>query len=252
MNVKPLHDAPTDDELHAYVDGRLDPARRAAVVAWLDRHPGRAAEVDAWKRDAERLRALSANPERWPANAALMPALIRRGLRARRRRRLGIAASWVLAFVIGGGAGWQMRDLRPAPSALPMADAVAAYRQFAEADAPPMEFDPARADDLQRWLLRHFGEAGRVPDLSQAGYRWMGGRLLSTEQGAAAMLVYQDGSGARVGFYLRPRGRLAGEGQRRDGDLLAQYWSHRDTSFALVSDAADVAARALPNLLDNG
>ena len=66
------------------------------------------------------------------------------------------------------------------------------------------------------------------------------------------MLVYQDGSGARVGFYLRPRGRLAGDGQRRDGDLLAQYWSRRDTSFALVSDAADAAARALPRLLENG
>jgi hypothetical protein len=66
------------------------------------------------------------------------------------------------------------------------------------------------------------------------------------------MLVYQDGSGARVGFYLRPRGRLAGEGQRRDGDLLAQYWSDRHTSFALVSDAADAAARALPRLLENG
>ena len=128
--------------------------------------------------EAERLRALAANPERWPANASLTPAQVRRGLQARRRRRVGIAASWVFAFVIGGGAGWQMRELRPSPSALPMADAVAAYRQFAEADAPPMEFDTARADDLQRWLLRHFGEAGRVPDLSQAGYRLMGGRLL--------------------------------------------------------------------------
>ena len=252
MTIKTLHDAPTDDELHAYVDGRLDPARRAVVAAWLEAHPERAAQVEGWKRDAEHLRVLAANPERWPANASLTPAQVRRGLQARRRRRVGIAASWAFAFVIGGGAGWQMRELRPSPSALPMADAVAAYRQFAEADAPPMEFDPARADDLQRWLLRHFGEAGRVPDLSQAGYRLMGGRLLSTEQGAAAMLVYQDGSGARVGFYLRPRGRLAGDGQRRDGDLLAQYWSRRDTSFALVSDAADAAARALPRLLENG
>jgi len=129
---------------------------------------------------------------------------------------------------------------------------VAAYRQFVNADAPPMEFDASRTDDLQRWLRRHFGEAGRVPDLSAAGYRLMGGRLLSTEQGAAAMLVYQDGSGARVGFYLRPRGLLRSDGQRRDGDLLARYWSNRNTSFALVSDTEDTAALKLPGLLGGG
>lgn len=249
MNIRTLPPEPDDDDLHAYVDGRLDPARRTAIAAWLEAHPARAAQVDGWKRDAERLRALHAHPEHWTPNAALEPARVRHRLHARRRRRMGIAASLLLAFGMGGGAGWQARELRPPQPHLPMADAVAAYRQFVDADAPPMEFDASRADDLQRWLQRHFGEAGRVPDLRPAGYQLMGGRLLSTEQGAAAMLVYQDGSGARVGFYLRPRGRLH-DGQRRDGDLLAQYWSHRNTSFALVSDVADAAAMKLPRLLD--
>lgn len=250
MNTDALYPSPDDSELHAYVDGRLDAARRADVEAWLAAHPLQAAEVDGWKRDAERLRALHAHPEHWASNAALQPAQVRRRLRARRRAHLGIAASLLLAFGIGSGAGWQAREMRPAQSSLPMADAVAAYRQFADADAPPMEFDASRSDDLQRWLQRHFGEAGRVPDLSAAGYRLRGGRLLSTEQGAAAMLVYQDGSGARVGFYLRPRGSLPGDGQRRDGNLLAKYWSDRDTSFALVSNVADAAALQLPSLLD--
>lgn len=252
MNINAMHPVPDDSELHAYVDGRLDPARRAEVEAWLAASPAHAVEVEAWKRDAERLRALHAHPEQWAPNAALEPAQTRRRLRLRRRTRLGVAASLLLAFGMGSGAGWQAREMRPAQASLPMADAVAAYRQFVDAGAPPMEFDANRTDDLQRWLQRHFGEAGRVPDLSTAGYRLMGGRLLSTEQGPAAMLVYQDGSGARVGFYLRPRGRLRDSGQRRDGDLLARYWSDRDTSFALVSDAADVAASRLPRLLANG
>jgi anti-sigma factor RsiW len=252
MNIDALHPSPDDSELHAYVDGRLPPARRAQVEAWLTAHPAHAVQVEGWKQDAERLRTLHAHPEHWSSNAALEPAQVRRRLGARRRARLGIAAAMLLAFGMGGGAGWQARDMRSGQAALPMADAVAAYRQYVDADAPPMEFDASRADDLQRWLHRHFGEAGRVPDLRAAGYRLMGGRLLSTEQGAAAMLVYQDGSGARVGFYLRPRGQLRGQGQRRDGDLLARYWSVRDTSFALVSNAADAAASGLPRLLDNG
>lgn len=252
MNTDTTRHEPSDSDLHAYVDGRLGPARRAAVEAWLEAHPKRARQVNGWKRDAEHLRAMHAHPECWTPNATLDPAHMRQRLRTRRHRRLSMAASLLLAFVIGGGAGWQARELRPVQPHLPMADAVAAYRQFAEASAPQMEFDASRADDLQRWLQRHFGEAERVPDLRAAGYRLMGGRLLSTEQGAAALLVYQDGSGARIGFYLRPRGQLRGNGRRLDGDLLAQYWSHRNTGYAIVSEATDAAALKLPHLLDNG
>lgn len=246
MSIEPMDPRPDDEQLHAYVDGRLDPAQRHDVERWLAAHPDEAARIDGWKRDAAQLRARHAHPEHWDPNPALDPQRIRGRLRARRQARLGIAASLLLAFGVGGGVGWQARTLRPAP--LPMADAVAAYRQFVDADAP-MEFDASRSDDLQRWLLRQFGDAGRVPDLSAAGYRLAGGRLLSTEQGAAALLVYQDGAGARVGFYMRPPGPLRGDGARRDGDLVARYWSQPRVSIAVVSKRGDPAADAVPRLL---
>lgn len=242
---------PREDELHAYVDGRLEPGRRTEVEAWLAANPERGEELRAWKRDADRLRTLFAGAESWPANPALDPAHLRRRLGVRRRRGLALAASLLVAAGFGGLLGWQARGLR-APASLPMSDAVAAYRQFVEADAPPMEFDAHRTAELERWLSRHFGAAGRVPDLRPAGYTLQGGRLLSTEHGPAAMLVYADADGARVGFYLRPRGRLAGDGQRRDGRLLARYWSRDELSFAVVSVASDESAKWLPALLDGG
>ncbi len=251
MNIEAINPEPNETELHAWVDGRLDAARRGEVEAWLEANPQQAEQVRAWKRDAEQLRATHAQAAAWPANPQLEPNRLRRRLRARRQRRFAVAASLLLALGLGGTFGWQARGMRP-PAHPPMADAVAAYRQFVDADAPPMEFDARRSGDLQQWLQRHFGEAGQVPDLSAAGYRLLGGRLLSTEQGAAAMLVYQDASGARVGFYLRPRAQRLGRGQRRDGDLLAQYWSYRNASFAVVSGAGDAAARALPRLLGDG
>ncbi|TNJ33133.1 anti-sigma factor family protein [Arenimonas terrae] len=242
---------PAEHELHAYVDGRLAPARRAEIQAWLDAHPDRAEEVDAWKRDAEALRALSANAEAWPDNPALQPAAIRRRLRARRRRRLALAASLVGAIGLGGVLGWAVRDFDAARS-MPMADAVAAYRQVVESDVLPMEFRGDHAAELDRWLVGRFGEAGRVPDLTPAGYQLLGGQLLSTEQGPAVMLVYRDRAGARVGVYVRPRGRLPRDGERRDGGLLAQYWSEQHVSFAIVSAGDDPTARRLPLLLRSG
>ncbi|KAF1712349.1 hypothetical protein CSC70_02165 [Pseudoxanthomonas kalamensis DSM 18571] len=249
MTGGPKSFQPGEDELHAYVDGRLDAVRRAEINAWLEANPLHAAQVRGWKRDAERLRALHAYPEAWPANPQLEPARVRHGLRKRRWRRLGMTASLMFSLALGTGAGWYARQTSLPMTHPPMADAVAAYRQFVDADAPPMEFGNDRVDDLQRWLQRHYGNEGSVPDLGAAGYHLLGGRLLSTEQGVAAMLVYQDGSGARVGVYLRPRGQLRSSGRRRDGNLLAQYWSRHDTSFAVVSAVADTAALQLPRML---
>ncbi|MGJ7904142.1 anti-sigma factor family protein, partial [Lysobacter sp. 1R34A] len=52
-----MNTTPSEHDLHAYVDGRLDGERRAAVEDWIARDPGRAAEVQAWQRDAQLLRA---------------------------------------------------------------------------------------------------------------------------------------------------------------------------------------------------
>lgn len=40
---------PSEHDIHAYVDGRLEGERREAVKLYLARNPGRAAEVQAWQ-----------------------------------------------------------------------------------------------------------------------------------------------------------------------------------------------------------
>lgn len=239
---------PDDETLHAYVDGRLDPARAAQVAAWLQAHPEQAARVAGWKRDADALRAAWAGVDAMPANAALTPTALRRRVRQRRRALYGMVASCVLMLGLGTTLGWQLRDSRLGGERLPMADAVAAYRLFADGEQP-LEFDPARRVALQGWLRTHFGQAGAVPDLQAQGFALRGGRLLSTPEGAAAMLVYQDADGARIGLYLRPGNARIGTGERRDGRLLAQYWSEGDTAFALVGPATQTRMRQIAPLL---
>ncbi|WP_369941098.1 anti-sigma factor family protein [Xanthomonas medicagonis] len=239
---------PDDETLHAYVDGRLDPAQRAQVAAWLQAHPAEAARVAGWKQDADALRAAWAGAEALPANPALSASALRRRVRQRRRTLAGMAASCVLMLGLGTGLGWQLRDSRLGGERLPMADAVAAYRLFADGEQP-LEFDAARRTDLQGWLHTHFGAAGAVPDLQAQGFALRGGRLLSTPEGAAAMLVYQDASGARIGLYLRPGSSRLHEGERRDGRLLAQYWSEGGTAFALVGPATQTRMRQIAPLL---
>lgn len=73
--------------------------------------------------------------------------------------------------------------------------------------------------------------------------------MLSTPEGAAAMLVYEAADGARIGLYLRPRSERFKQGERRDGRLLAQYWAEGDTAFALVGPATQARMRLLAPLL---
>lgn len=243
-----LRTAPGEADLHAYVDGQLPAEARVEIERWLAAHPERAAVVADWKRDAEHLRASQALPERWPANPALEPAHLRRRVRARRRTRLGMAAAVLLSLGLGTGVGWQAKQMQVASARLPMADAVSAYRLFAVSDTGDT-LDPAARRQLQDWLSGHFGPLGAMPDLQAQGFHLVGGQRLATEQGAAAMLVYADASGARIGVYLRPSGWFREPGQRRDGELLAQYWTRGGTSFAVVSAFDDRRARSVASVL---
>jgi anti-sigma factor RsiW len=46
------------DDLQDYIEGRLDEARLRAVLAYLERNPAQAAEVEALRKQAQELRQL--------------------------------------------------------------------------------------------------------------------------------------------------------------------------------------------------
>ncbi|WP_376787173.1 MULTISPECIES: anti-sigma factor family protein, partial [Pseudomonas] len=59
---------PSEDELHAYVDERLETARRREVELYLAAHPEQAARVEGWRADARLLRTALAGLAEQPAN----------------------------------------------------------------------------------------------------------------------------------------------------------------------------------------
>jgi len=239
---------PTEHDLHAYVDLRLNPADRQRLETWLNSHPEAAAQVKGWQKDARLLRSvLGSSP--LADNPALDPATLRVRRRHRYQQHLARAAVLVLAVGLGGLGGWQAHEARH-PSVAPMTDALQAYRLFAQKDVLPADFKVSDANALQPWLDRNFTNAKRLPDLSQAGFKPVGARLLSTDQGPAAMVLYQDARGARVTFYIRPPGpdnNLLPRGSRREGNLQADYWSGPGYNYAVVAPV-DIAPKTLQNL----
>lgn len=230
---------PSEADIHAYIDGHLDPAGSARMEAWLDRHPERAEEIRRWQSDAQQLRAAMGGLPVAPARPTLDPAAIRRRRRHRLRARMAMAAMLVLALGAGGIGGWQARNW-VTPTAAPMADAFEAYRMFAMNRQVSFDVTQSHAGQLQAWLDQHFRNAPRLPNLDHAGFRPVGGRLLATESGPAAMVLYEDRQGDAISFYIRPpssrRGPLP-HGQRREGRLATAYWSGNGYNYALVSRA---------------
>ena len=239
---------PSERDLHAYIDHQLGEDDRRLMETFLAGNPAVAAQVRAWQQDAQQLRAALGGALQQPANPALDPALIRQRLKRQSRRYLASAAVLLIAVSIGGFSGWKAREMTILSAAQPMGDAMQAYRLFAQQGMLPADYQVGSDGDMQAWLDRYFTQANRLPDLSRAGFSPVSGRLLSTEQGPAAMVVYEDRGGNKISFYLRPPGPrnfMLPRGSRTDGELQAEYWSGGGYNYAMVSPNDTQAARML-------
>lgn len=96
----------SEEELHAYIDGGLDPARRLAVAVYLATHPREAARTEAFRAQKEGIRALFDHVLDQPVPDHLRKVTMARGARALWRRLAWavVATSLVMVLVLGGRA----------------------------------------------------------------------------------------------------------------------------------------------------
>src|SRR5262245_52572076 len=100
----------TEDELHAYIDGELPTDRKAAVAAWLAEHPEQAAMVAVWRAQAESIRAHFGAAVDEPVPQRLkLDQVLKRDKASGRSWIAKAAAAAIVAFLVGGTAGWMAR-----------------------------------------------------------------------------------------------------------------------------------------------
>lgn len=194
----------TEDELHAYVDGELPAHRVEAVAAWLAAHPAEAATVDAWRAQADAIRAHYGTVATEPVPQRLKLDEIMRQNGPRRSLAMLGAAAAIAAFMVGGAAGWLARGASaaaPSSAGSITADAIEAYKLYVVEVRHPVEVPGSERAHMTAWLSKRLGYAQRVPDLQSIGLRLVGGRLLPGPIGAAAMYMYEGPSGERFTLY---------------------------------------------------
>jgi anti-sigma factor RsiW len=234
----------TEDELHAFVDQRLDAARHAEVEDYLNTHPEVAARMAHYGRHRNALRAALAHVVEEPVPPQLnIRHLMEMGHQDRGFPWRSLAAS-VLMLVIGAAGGWTLRGegLRPSDAngiASLAQEAAYTYGVFGSDQTHPVEFGAADKNQLVRWISSRLGRSVTVPDLTASGYRFMGGRLVATPHGPAGLLMYDDDQGRRLAMLVRPMTIDADTrmSEHSFGDLRGYAWASKGTGFSLVGAA---------------
>jgi anti-sigma factor RsiW len=274
----------TEYDLHAFVDNALDPIRRSEVQEYLNSHVDVARQVEAIAAQRNTLReALApianepippqldlariikskrqARHDKWHVMAAHIARLGMGRTRAAHTTRstfdgtnertttVRIAAS-VALVALGALAGWFANDLTAPPRAgiASLAqEAAATYRVYAPDETRPVEFGPANTRELLQWVSVRLQRPVAVPDLAKSGYRFMGGRLVATPHGPAALFLYDDDHGTRVAMLVRPMAieRNAPMSEHTEGELANYAWSNQGLGYSLVATAPSATLHPL-------
>jgi anti-sigma factor RsiW len=219
---------PTEFELHAYVDGQLDPARRFAIESQLTHDPERAAWVmgELSTRTALGLLAEDARPAapaaveqmarlgEKPAKRLMRPVAIFGGV------SLAAAASLVLAWPAGppGYVDYAVSSHRIAMMRASMPSQIEAPTLNAK------EIESSTSIDLP---------------VLPADWRVTDVQLFPTDEGPALLVAVTAGDGQRMSlFALKSRSDAPKRPSAvREGLQSVAYWRRDDMSYALTGDA---------------
>lgn len=235
-----MAEQPSEFELHAYIDGQLDPVRRFAIEAQLAQDPERAAWVMGELSDRTALQLLADDPSPAPSAAIEQIARLAEAPSKRFVRRgaifgglsLAAAASLVLTWPAGtpGYVDYAVSSHRIAMMRASMPSQIEAPTLNAKEIQSSTSIDlPVLPADWQ------------VTDV----------QLFPTEEGPALLVAVTAGDGQRMSlFALKSRSDAPKRPSAvREGPQSVAYWRRNDMSYALTGDgdpgAMDARAETL-------
>ena len=241
-------------ELHAYADGQLEPARRAAVEAYLAAHPEAAAQVRQWRAQAQALHREFDGVLNEPIPQRLVQTLYRRAW----PQGLAAALAWLAC---GLTAGWFAHGMLPTPSSGSAAsasvrfahEALLAHVTYTAEQGHPVEVPAQQEAHLVSWLSKRLQMPIRAPDLNAHGFALLGGRLLPADGMPLAQLMYQAADGQRLTLTIRnagPESKNTGFKIMEQNGNSAFYWIDRDYGYALSGGIDKARLLAIANAVE--
>lgn len=235
----------TERDIHLGLDGELPEDERIAFEAWLDANPDRRAQGQRFANDRDRLREALSGIAAEPVPAGMRDLVGGEAARPswfiRRRQALAAAALFAVGIGLGYGVGLTRIGFRETEGDRLAEGAIAAHAVYSAERRHAVEVAVDERDHLKTWLSNRTGIALVLPDLSAENFQLLGGRLLPTADGVAALLLYEDPSGARVSIYLTPNPtpKSWGRYQSTGDGTTAIWWFDKGFGCAIVGMLPD-------------
>ncbi|RTL36877.1 MAG: anti-sigma factor [Burkholderiales bacterium] len=234
MSKSPSPAPIVEEELHAFVDDALEADRRREVQEYLDRNPEAAATVADLASQRQMLRSALAHIADEPIPEGLQMSMLIAHRRKPSPWAWQMAAAVVLALGTGGFGGWQMHSaVGPSGSGV-MALAGEARTSFTAYVSEPVA--ETGKNELVSLVSNKLKRPISIPDLSQSGYHYAGGKLVATGHGPAGLFFYDRVDGTRMAVMVRPMAadREAPMMEQSAGAVGGFTWAQRGLGYSVV------------------
>ena len=231
---------PSPEHLAAYHDGEASPDLRGEVEDWLAAHPEEAQALAGWRSYDQALR-----KRLEPVVSEAVPAGLTVLLKPRRAVLYARIAAAAALLVLSASSGWFARGAFD-PGRFPD-EALRAHAIYAVEKRHPVEVGATEAAHLESWLTKRTGVPIVVPSLERHGYALMGGRLLSSSAGPAALIMFENGQENRISLIVvRTGDKKSGGAITVNNDRGAGlFWQDKGATYALVGAPDDALLRML-------
>ena len=150
------------------------------------------------------------------------------------------AAAIALALLAGAAGGWLLGARPPTGIAALAQEAGVSYAVYAADRQHPVELAATERHIMAAWFSDRLNRPVTPPNLTAVGYRLLGGRLVATRHGPAALFGYEKERGTRLIVYGRPMKKvkttpieLIDIGDVEDLDACA--WIERGVGYTVVA-----------------
>jgi anti-sigma factor RsiW len=236
------------EKLSAYLDDALDRDETARIAAVLERDADARATLEAlMQADALASREFAAMLDA-PVPFALAQQIKDADLSPPARRPVwGAIAAGLVMLAVGGFGGYALKDA-PAPvqQAGWLADIADYHAVYATQGRHLVEVAADEADHIETWLGNTVGATFAIPDLTQHGLTFEGGRLVVTNGKPVAQLMYRLSDGTVVALCLQQ--------SNKDPAAAPVFQARTINGFDFVSWSADgadyvvIGPQGLPDL----
>lgn len=249
------------EKLSAYLDGELDASSAQAVEARLAADPAAREELDAlMQADAlaqTEFEALLNEPVPFALAQQIKSTTLPERPVTPARPIWGALAASLVVFALGGIGGYALKGQNtPIQTAGWLADIADYHVVYANQGRHLVEVGADEADHIETWLGNTVGASFTIPDLTEFGLTFEGGRLLVANGKPVAQLMYRDAQGTVVALCLqRSNGATVGPPAFKEQTINGfdfVSWSAGDANYVVIgpNGQPDLGAIATTAALD--